>query len=83
MLIEALWKYERELHGEQTPVRGLWDLQADGMLRPVEEDAISDYVRLFLKRELANRGIVLNREVEIGRVAGAPIGSRTYIRVAL
>jgi hypothetical protein len=38
-------------------------------------------VRLFLRRELIESGIVANREVEIGRVAGARLGSRTDIKV--
>jgi len=81
LLIEALRQYEAELHGEQTPVRLLWDRQANGMWRPVEEDAISDDVKRFLQRTLNSRGVLPNREVEIGRAAGAPIGQRTDIRV--
>jgi hypothetical protein len=69
------------LHGEQTPVRSLWDLQANGMFMPVDENTLSDHVRLFLKHELADRGIILNREVEIGRVPGSPVGSRTDIKI--
>jgi hypothetical protein len=82
LLVAVLKRYERELHGEQSPVRALWDRQAGGnLLRPVEEDAISDHVKLFLQRELVDRGVVLNREVEIGRAPGAPVGKRTDIRV--
>jgi hypothetical protein len=82
ILVEALRRYERELHGEQTPVRALWDYQADNKtFRPVDENALSDHVRLFLKRELQESGIVLNREVEIGRIPHAPVGMRTDIKV--
>lgn len=82
LLTEALRKYEARLHGEQTPVRGLWDRQKSGTLfRPVEEDALSDDVVRFLRQELVENGIVANREVEIGRVPGAPIGKRTDIRI--
>jgi hypothetical protein len=82
LLVSALQRYQEQLHGEQNPVRALWDRQAGGKtFRPVEEDAFTDNVRLFLKRELAESGIVVNREVEIGRVPGAPIGTRTDIRV--
>jgi hypothetical protein len=82
LLTEALRKYESRLHGEQTPVRGLWDRQKSGPgFRPVEEDALSDDVVLFLRQELVENGIVANREVEIGRVPGAPIGKRTDIRI--
>ena len=81
ILLELLRKYEAELHGEQTPVRSLWDRQADKSMRPVEEDALSDHVKQFLKRELADSGVVLNREVEVGRVPGTPVGTRTDIKI--
>jgi hypothetical protein len=82
-LVRALRKYEAPLHGEQTPIRALWDMQGSDprRLRPVDEDALSDHVRLFLKGELVDSGIVVNREVEIGRVPGARLGSRTDIKV--
>jgi len=83
VLIAALRRYERELHGEQTPIRDLWDRQANRTLtlRPVDENALSDHVQRFLKRDLVERGIILNREVEIGRVPGTPAGKRTDIKV--
>jgi hypothetical protein len=81
MLMESLQKYEAELHGEQTPVRFLWDRQADKSMRPVDENTLSDHVKQFLKRELADSGIVLNREVEVGRAPGAPVGTRTDIKI--
>jgi hypothetical protein len=81
VLVRTLRKYEAHLHGEQTPIRALWDLQANGSWKPVDEDALSDHVRLFLRDELMNSGIVVNREVEIGRVPGARLGSRTDIKV--
>jgi hypothetical protein len=81
ILVQALRKYERLLHGEQTPVRALWDRQADGTFRPVDENALSDHVRLFLRQELQESGIILNREVELSRVPGAASGRRTDIKV--
>jgi len=82
LLVGALRKYETELHGEQSPVRGLWDRQGSGKtFRPIEEDGLSDHVSLFLRRELVESGIIANREVEIGRVPGAPVGKRTDIRI--
>lgn len=81
-IVAALRAYERRLHGEQNPARLLWDRQGRGdTWMPVEEDAISDDVKLFLQRELADSGIIVNREVEIGRVPGAPIGKRTDIKI--
>jgi hypothetical protein len=69
------------LHGEQTPIRDLWDRQAGRTLtlRPVDENALSDHVQRFLKRDLLEREIILNRE--IGRVPGAPAGKRTDIKI--
>jgi hypothetical protein len=81
-LVAALRNYEAELHGAQNPVRGLWDRQAGGnTFRPIEEDGLSDDVKLFLERELVTNSIITNREVEISRVPGAPIGQRTDIRI--
>ena len=82
VLVEMLRVYEAELHGEQQPVNALWNRELHGSKgHPKEEDALSDHVKLFLQRALVDRGIVLNREVEIGRVPGAAVGSRTDIRV--
>jgi hypothetical protein len=82
LLVSALRKFEKDLHGVQNPVRALWDRQAGGStFRPVEEDSFSDNVRLFLRRELVESGVVANREVEVARVPGAPIGRRTDIRI--
>ena len=82
LLVDVLRRFEKYLHGEQNPVRALWDRQAGGAtFRPVEEDAFSDNVRLFLRRELVESGVIANREVEVARVPGAPIGRRTDIRI--
>ena len=48
---------------------------------PRSENALSDHIELFLKRELSDSAIVLNREVEVGRVAGAPVRNRTDIKI--
>jgi hypothetical protein len=80
-VIDALREYEHELHGEQTQVQFLWNKQTGGLFIPIDENALSDHVKIFLKRALSDCGIVLNREVEIGRVPGAPVGSRTDIKI--
>jgi hypothetical protein len=38
-------------------------------------------VKLFLERFLVTSRIIANREVEVGRAAGAPIGQRTDIKI--
>ena len=80
-LLDAIASYEAHLYGAQKPIRALWDRQPDRTFRPVEEDALSDHVKLFLERSLVASGIIANREVEVGRVAGAPIGQRTDIKI--
>jgi hypothetical protein len=81
ILMQALKKNEMELHSAQSPIRSLWDKQRDKTFRPIEEDALSDHVKLFLERALVQSGVIVNREVEVSRVAGAPIGQRTDIKI--
>jgi hypothetical protein len=49
--------------------------------RPIDENALSDVITRFLRTELGSSGIFANREVEIGRAPGAPVGQRTDILV--
>ena len=82
VLVTALEKFAAELHGTQTPVRDLWDRQKNGdVFRPIDENAVSDVVTRFLRTELGASGIFANREVEVSRVPGAPVGQRTDILV--
>ncbi|MBN9560853.1 MAG: hypothetical protein J0H14_09025 [Alphaproteobacteria bacterium] len=82
ILVETLAKFALELHGAQTPVRGLWNLQVGTKLyTPIDENGLSDAVALYLQRELQVRGVFANREVEVTRRPGAPVGQRTDILV--
>jgi hypothetical protein len=82
VLAAALEKFSAALHGAQTPVRDLWDQQkGEDIFRPIDENALSDVVTRFLRAELGTCGIFANREVEIGRAPGAPVGQRTDILV--
>jgi hypothetical protein len=82
VLAETLEKYGAALHGAQTPVRDLWDRQkGKDIFRPIDENALSDVITRFLRTELGGAGIFANREVEVSRVPGAPIGQRTDILV--
>jgi hypothetical protein len=83
ILIAALTKFADSLHGAQTPVRDLWDRQASQkeVYRPIDENGFTDVVTRFLRSELAEKGVSANREVEVGRVPGAPVGKRTDILV--
>jgi hypothetical protein len=82
ILAAALEKFGAALHGAQTPVRDLWDRQkGKDIFRPIDENALSDVITRFLRTELGSAGIFANREVEISRVPGAPVGQRTDILV--
>ena len=48
---------------------------------PKDENSLSDYVARYLKNNLKNRGIILNREVEIRPLQGGSKGERTDIHV--
>jgi hypothetical protein len=82
VLVATLEKFGAELHGAQTPVRDLWDRQkGKGIFRPIDENGMSDVITRFLRAELGSSGIFANREVEISRAPGAPVGQRTDILV--
>jgi len=82
ILIEVLEKFACELGGAQTPGRGLWDRQGTTQhYRPIDENGFSDAVTLYLRQHLSGRGIFANREVEVVRRPGAPVGKRTDIFV--
>jgi hypothetical protein len=71
-----------ELHGAQTPVRGLWNLQVKtNLYTPIDENGLSDVVTRYLQQELQVKGAFANREVEVTRRPGAPVGQRTDILV--
>ena len=84
ILLGALAEYQSALQGEQNlaqflrpPLRG----QKKGLFAPLDEAAISDHIRACLRSKLQDSGIVINREVEISHIPGAPIGDRTDIKV--
>jgi hypothetical protein len=82
VLVAALAKFAAALHGAQTPVRDLWDRQGGkDIYRPIDENALSDVITRFLRSELETAGIFANREVEVRRAPGAPVGKRTDILV--
>lgn len=75
VVIESLKRLEVELQGETPASPDLWNEVKEGKFKPKEEEAFSDYVKRYLRRELTgNRGIIFNREVEIRRGAGRTRG---------
>ncbi len=82
VLIESLKRLEEELHGETPAVIDLWNkVPGKEVYRPRDEHAFSDYVKRHLDRDLRQRGIIVNREVEIRRGEGATKGEITDIQV--
>ena len=80
VIIESLERLQKLLHGETPAVRDLWDKRNTNIWRPVDENALSDYVKRHLEQDLTTRGIVALREVEIRRGNGGS-GERTDIYV--
>lgn len=81
VLVESLKRLEAELQGETPAAQFLWDRVKANTWRPKDENSLSDYVKIFLDKDLKQRGIIVNREVEIRRGHGPGQGERTDIHV--
>lgn len=85
VVLESLGRAQDELQGETPAVRDLWnDVGLRGKVRyytPKNENEISDWLARFMRRDLGGRKIVVNREVEISRPAGAGRGESTDIHI--
>lgn len=80
VLIESLERFQGKLRGETPAVFALWN-EVGGSYTPKDEERLSDEVKLHLEQDLAERGIVVNREVVIRRGGGGRRGERTDIHV--
>lgn len=80
-VLESLGRLQRELHGDLAAVGDLWNSRKE-VWWPKQEEDISDYIARFLRRDLVERGIIINREVQIrrGRL-GEMAGQSTDIHV--
>jgi len=81
ILIRSLSRLEQEMQGETPAGFSLWDEQTRNIFRPKNELRISDCIKLHLRRDIASRGIVVNREVEIRKGTGGAPGEETDIHV--
>lgn len=85
VVLESLSRLQRELHGDLAAIGDLWNSkrvskQTDWW--PKQEEDVSDYTARFLRRDLSDRGIVINREVQIRRGrSGEMPGQSTDIHV--
>ena len=81
VIVESLSHLQAELHGELASVGDLWNFKGADWW-PKQEEDVSDYVARHLKKGLADRGIVINREVQIRRGRrGEMAGQSTDIHV--
>ncbi len=78
VVLEALDHIQDRLQGETPESHYLWD---EVVMRPKPEAALSDYLRNSLDQLLRERGIILNREVQIRRVSPQGIGESIDIRI--
>jgi hypothetical protein len=81
VLIESLKRLELDLRGETPAAIDLWNRIGRGIYRPMDENDLSNYIKRHLGKDLKERGIIANREVEIRRGEGSFEGQRTDIHV--
>jgi hypothetical protein len=82
ILVESLKRLEGKLQGETPAAVFLWN-EWNGNYRPKNENRLSDFIKLHLEDDLKQRGIVVNREVEIRSRIGdsGSSGERTDIQI--
>lgn len=68
VLVESLNRLEQNLHGKRPEVPYLWNKIEKDIYKPKDENAFSDYIAMHLDKELKQRGIIINREVQIRQV---------------
>lgn len=84
VLIESLKRLEAKLQDETPAAIELWNKIKKNkkyIYTPKYENEFSDYVKRRLGDDLKERGIIVNREVEIRRGEGEGKGERTDIHV--
>jgi predicted NACHT family NTPase len=75
LVLESLMRLDVRLQGETPAAIDLWNELPLNQHCPKDENRISDYVKRYLDEDLRQRGIVINREVEVRR------GQKTDIRI--
>lgn len=82
LIAESLARLQQELHGQWRSVVGLWDEKSTSKWVPKQEAHLANALARHLQRDLADRGVVIGRElvIQVG-LAGAARGLRTDIDV--
>jgi len=81
VVVASLRSLEQDLQGENPAAPDLWNKLSKSVYRPKEENDLSDYIVRHLRRNIQQRGIIANREVEIRRGEGDEQGERTDIKI--
>jgi len=81
VLLESLHRLEVELQGVTPAAPDLWNEVAKSRYRPKDEMRLSDYVKRYFERDIRDRGIIVNREVQIRQGSGNRPGEQTDIHV--
>ena len=88
VLKESVRRFEQELQGETPQNFTLWDEQPHSrddpiVFRPKNEESLSNVLRKHFERDLRDRGIITNREVEIRprQGSGGSPGEYTDIQI--
>ncbi|WP_447598643.1 NACHT domain-containing protein [Nitrospira sp. Nam80] len=77
---ESLNRLAAKLHGETPSVQFLWIPTKPGNIRPRDESAFSDFVKLHLDEDLKSKQIIVNREVQIHIKEKTDIHIDTFVR---
>jgi hypothetical protein len=88
VLEESIERLEKRLQGITPMAEALWNEvtttdESPRRFRPKLEPWLSDFVKDHLELDLAQRGIILNREVEFRRGTGGAPGERTEARIGV
>jgi hypothetical protein len=86
LLIESLSRLQRQLQGELAQAWALWneatpDPEGKPRNRPRSEGRLSGYVAVFLRADLQDRGLVVNREVQVVLRDPTGLGERIDLHV--
>jgi hypothetical protein len=78
VVIESLRRLQQRLQSETPAAFDLWNTSP---FKPKSENEVSSYIARFLRDDLAERGVIIAREVEIRASASQGSGERTDIHV--
>lgn len=79
-IMNSLRRFNTVLHDTTPALTDLWNTEKD-RFRPKTENEISDRIKRHLDEDLKEKGIIVNREVEIRKSVGTGTGQRTDIQV--